>query len=821
MNLKKNVLLLLLVCYVFRSPAQQFNLTGKITSKKEVLPFATIIVKGTSISTNSNADGLYLLKLPAGNYEIVFQYVGCEKRSEKIQLSKDDVLDVDLRPDGVTLSEVDVTAGEDPAYPIMRQAIRMRKFYLEQVNSFSCKAYIKALQKINEMPKNIGSLIRLLGGNVSDTSDIKGVVYLSESESEYFFRRPDDVKEIMYSSKLSGDNRSFSFNKLSDLKFNLYKNLIEMGNLSNRPFISPLNENSFLFYRFFLLGHIESEGRTVYKIKVVPKNSTAACFRGIIYIQDASWRLTGADLMIPKETRINYVDTVYIRQLHAPVLLDSIWMPFSLNLTFTFKILGFKGGGYFNAIMSDYKLNPNFASDFFNNEVLVIQDGANKKDSSYWNSHRAVPLTVEEKVDYERKDSLRQIRETDRYRDSADRVSNRVKLPNLLLGYRYSRTRKNLTVDVPGLFNNGVHYNTVEGLNLSLRFTSEKVFDDFRQHNLKGSVRYGFSNKLWGGELSWNYLLDPKRRTTIGLTGKSIVEQYNRQEPINALVNSLYTLFMNRNYMKLFKETGGGAEYSTEIINGLTGGVALACMQRQDLINTTDVLFVDDPQILFSDNRPYASDQFPPAKISNSFTSELYFRIRFKQKYISQPEQKIITGSKYPRVIIRYRKAFAFQSTSPDYDFVSLSIADNVRFGLFGRTLYNLSGGGFITSKRLYFMDYQHFQGNQTIFNTNDLLSSFRLLPYYTYSSGKWFAQGHIEHHFQGVILGQLPLLKKIKAQEVVGLHVLSNNVLPLYYEVSMGLERIFKVIRIEYVFGFRPNSAMTQGLSCSLTLRF
>src|SRR3954467_3872561 len=56
--------------------SQNVTISGKITDRGTPLPFATIFVKGTSISTNGNSNGEYILKLPAGKYEFVFQYIG-------------------------------------------------------------------------------------------------------------------------------------------------------------------------------------------------------------------------------------------------------------------------------------------------------------------------------------------------------------------------------------------------------------------------------------------------------------------------------------------------------------------------------------------------------------------------------------------------------------------------------------------------------------------------------------------------------------------------------------------------------------------------
>ena len=63
--------------------AQTYTLSGKMTNtKNNALPFASVLVKGTTIGTNSNINGLYSIKLKPGTYEIIFQYIGYKKRNE-------------------------------------------------------------------------------------------------------------------------------------------------------------------------------------------------------------------------------------------------------------------------------------------------------------------------------------------------------------------------------------------------------------------------------------------------------------------------------------------------------------------------------------------------------------------------------------------------------------------------------------------------------------------------------------------------------------------------------------------------------------------
>jgi len=813
-----SIIIFFLIC-IAQASAQLIVLSGRVFHKNEGVPFATVLVKGSTYAATSNVDGRYTLKLNPGKYEIVFQSIGYAKHSELIELTHNQELNVELKPDGILLKEIDISAGEDPSYPIIRNAIKRRNYYQEQISEYSCKAYIKGLQKIEEMPKNITGLIKLFGGQLSDTNNLKGVIYLSESESKYFFKKPEE-KEIMFSSKVSGDNRTFSFHKLSDMKLSFYDNLVDLGSLSDRPLVSPINENAFLFYRYFLQGTINEDGKIIHKIKMVPKRKTDPCFSGMIYIQDSTWRITSIDVKLTKEVKIKYVDTLYIKQLHASVIGDSVWMPVSLNFSFDFKVFGFKGGGYFNASVSDYDMNPNLTKSFFKNEILLVQDGSNRKDSLYWIQNRPIPLTEEEVKDYSRKDSLEKIYSSDTYKDSVDRVRNRPKMRNVLFGYRYNRTKKNLQVNLPGIVTNGIQYNTVEGLNLSYKFSIDKTYENLKQQNVSGKLRYGFSNKLWGGEIGYNYLMNPIKRTVLGFKVKSITEQFNQQEPIIPLVNSFYTLFLNENYLKLFRETGAEAYYAQELINGLYFYTSCRYMERNSLSNTSDKLLIDDLSKKFTSNDPQNELNEAPAFITNSaLTAEVVFNIRFKQKFQSLPQQKIVSGSKYPRLNFGYKKAIPVNAISADYDLLTAGLRDAVKLGLFGTFRYKAATGIFINNRRLYFMDYRHFPGNQTIINTNDNLGSYRLLPYYAYSAEKHFAEVHVEHHFQGIILGQIPLLKKFLAQEVVGAHFLNNNNIEQYFEFNFGLEKIYRVFRVDYVFNVVPGQKIKHGFTINLNL--
>jgi hypothetical protein len=821
--MKKSLLSLFLVLFSMVLSSQQVLVSGKITDEKnQALSFSSVLVKGSTQGTNANADGFYSLKLSPGTYELIFQYVGYKKKVEKIVVEGNTIKNVALSPESYELKEVVIKDGEDPAYAVIRAAIKKRKFYLNEVNAFTCKAYIKGLQRLKDFPKKMVKLINAMnsGGEKID-STLLGVVYLSESETKYHYRKPNDEKEIMYSSRVSGDNKAFSFNQVSDMKFSVYENLITLDGLSDRPFISPINENALLSYRYKLLGTTFEDGKMLNKIEITPKRKTDPCFRGIIYIQENTWRVHSADVYLTKDAKIDFVDTLHIKQLNAPVN-DSIWMPTGLNMTFNFKVFGFVGDGYFNAVFSDYDMNPVFPKKFFKNEVLKVEDGANKKDTGYWKESRPVPLTYEEQADYRKKDSIGAIKNTDRYKDSIDRKGNKLTLNDLFLGYSYNKTAKQFSLNTSGLLTSGVQYNTVEGINASIKVNMTKRYEDRRSHDLATTVRYGFSNYLWGGTANWKYVFKPEKFESVNVKVGTTAQQFNGNDPINATMNTSYTLFDNENFMKLYKKSYASFGYRKELINGLIVNFNTEYAERSSLRNTAFDLWVDNKNKLFTSNDPLRPNTDDSSfAVNNSFIVELGFSIRFKQKYYTRPHQKIIVGSKFPIINVQYTKAILGLNTKADYDLAKMVIDDNIKLGLFGTFAYRLKGGYFLTSKYVEFMDYKHFDGNQTILANNDYLNSFKLLPYYTYSTKNCYAEAHAEHHFNGFIFNKVPLLKKYRIQEVIGGHVLFNDKLDQYYEINFGVEHILQIIRVDYILGYGPKGAFNQGFVIGLGLEF
>ena len=396
----------------------QAQLNGRITDNKgEALPFANVYIEGTTRGTTANTEGYYALDLENGTYHIVFQYIGYEKKIIDVKVKGKTSLNISLKNNEIELQEFVVKSNaEDPAYPIIRQAIAMRRTYRDQVKAYSCDVYIKGLQKVLDAPTKIfGRDIGDMGGNI-DTNTRQGIVYLSETISKLFVDG-EKKKEELISSKVSGNSNGFGFNRATLFDFNFYDQHIDI----QRQILSPIADNAMLYYRYRLEGQFKDEsGNTIYKITVLPIRKEDPTFGGTIYIVDNQWNIYQTDLYVTgKSIQQPILDTLYLKQNHVPV--GKVWRLLSQTVVFKIGILGFKIGGSFNGVFSNYDLTPQYAPRFFSNEIFKASKGENDNDLAHWDTLRPIPLTLEERLDYTKKDSIQNVRQSKAYLDSVNK----------------------------------------------------------------------------------------------------------------------------------------------------------------------------------------------------------------------------------------------------------------------------------------------------------------------------------------------------------------------------------------------------------------
>lgn len=805
--------LTLLICALF-CQAQQIKLSGTIKDNQgQIVPFASVYIKNTTIGTSANVDGVYAFALDKGTVTIIYKAIGYKLLEKTVTLSENTVENAVLASETYTLQGVTIKGnGEDPANEIMRQAIKSRYKHLTEVESYTTDVYIKGVQKLVGAPK------KFFGRDIQKTLDLdtnrKGILYLSESTSKFSFERPGKVHEEMISSKVAGRNNAFSFNKASDLIINFYENILLENTLSTRGFVSPVSDNAFLYYRYKLLGTATENGQTVNKIQVIPRREHDPVFRGIIYISEDSYHLLNAEVYLTKNTGINLLDTLHITQQFLKV--EQTYLPSNINFQFNGNVFGFKFEGYYVGVYSNYNIHPDFPGNYFNGEILKITKAVNKKDSLFWLNNRPIPLTTEESRDYIRKDSIAMLKTSKKYLDSLERANNKFGIIKLLVsGYtinnRYSR--KSYAFDP---LYRSVFYNTVEGFALRYGMTYTRSLEDRKYYDIRPEARYGFSSKTFTGSLSANYFYDPVKRASISLSAGSGIFDLNNYGSMSLLGNSINSLFFETNFSKFYKKEFANIGTARELTNGLQAEVTAGYSRNTNLINTTHFKIKDLKGETFTSNNPFNPEtekELFPTYLALTVDATLTYTIG--QTYITRPDGKFYQPSKYPVIKLNYKKGIkGLLNSDVDYDRISLEVSeDRISAGMLGYSSFVAGAGKFLNKEVVYYPEQKHFRGNNSLLSKPDL-RKFLFLDFYLFSTDREYAEFHFEHNFSGFLTNKVPLLRKLKLEELVGVSYLTQPVKRNYTEFYFGLQRL--IFRAAYGFAYDGKRRVDHGFRLS-----
>ncbi|WP_128546913.1 DUF5686 and carboxypeptidase regulatory-like domain-containing protein [Larkinella soli] len=512
------------------------GLRGTIkTAKGEPLPYAAIVVKGTSQGAISNAEGRYEVGLKPGRYTIVFQYLGFQTIERAVEIQNDwQTLDLTMEEQAYRLEEVQARQGkEDPAYSIMRRAIAKAKYHQLQVMSYTARAYSKTSFTITDLPMQF--LYRKQLKEAEKEGFKVGVPMLYETVAEVSFRQPNTYRQRILGTRNSlGDNVSVNDYFLASF----YQP--EVNNT-----VSPLSPKAFGYYKFEYQGTFRERDHEISKIKVTPRSYGEGVFRGVIYIIENTWALHSLQL----ETRNPLGFDIKIRQVYSPV--QNVWLPVNQRFDLDGRIMGAAGNAQFiiNQSFRDLKVNPAFVEDVkivdekvekpavslsnkdikgqkledkiakqkefstrdfkkmlkeyekqeykarkeqkqepvvTRNDSTVYDSLARKRSTAFWDTLRAVPLTSAERISYVKSDSLKIVREIKARTDSVKtakkdttrrRNVSKFKPGQLLTGNTWS-LGKRTSLTWNSLFEK-INYNTVEGYTvdagLNLRYYLKPV----------------------------------------------------------------------------------------------------------------------------------------------------------------------------------------------------------------------------------------------------------------------------------------------------------------------------------------------------------
>lgn len=802
----KQSLLLLLLLFSSQLCAQ---IVGKVTdSDGNPLPYVNIYLEDSYTGTTSNEDGNFELSIDkTGNYSVVFQFLGYTRVTENVTITSFPfILNVVLKAETTSLDEVVIDTSEDPAYRIIRNTIERRKANLDRISEYKADFYSRGLWRVDSIPEKImGQEVGDFDGQLDSTRT--GIVYLSETISKIAYRKPNDFKEKIIASKVSGNDNGFSFNTAIDAEFSFYENSLSL----NAAIVSPIATNALSYYRYKLDGVFYEGKKLINKIIVTPRRPKDRVFEGVIYIVEDDWQLYGLELTTTGQAiQIPFVKELVFKQNFSFDTKNNFWVKRSQTIDFGFGFFGFNGDGRFIAVYSNYDFDPQFEKRSFTNEVLFFEPEANKKDSLFWRGIRPVPLTDEELNDYIKKDSIQELRKSRPYLDSLDRKNNRFGPLDILFGYTYQNSFEKWDVSYQGPLP-GVNFNTVQGWNGSVGLTYFKSYGENRSRYLRVQSRfeYGISDQRLRPSGGVTYSYSRYNNSYISVFAGNAAAQFNRSEPISPLINTISTLFFERNYMKVYDLTHVRANWGQELFNGLYFQASAGYEKRKPLFNTTDYVTLPSDDVDYTPNNPRtAEDGMIPTDVvpHDIIKTNVNAYITFGQKYYSYPDGKVnMSGNKFPRLRFEFENGMGSSVSKYNYSRLNAYISQYVPLGNKGRLNYRLKGGTFFNGDDISFVDYQHFNGNQTRVGTSSSYTEvFNLLPYYDLSTNQSFFEGHVEHNFRGWILGKIPGINSLNFNLVAGAHMLSIDGKKPYTEFSVGIDNLgwgkFRFLRLDYV---------------------
>lgn len=753
--------------------AQNHKISGRIFDAKtnKPLSFASMKVLENSSGTTADANGEFILFVKDGSYNVVTSYIGYFTDTSSFYVTGENIgREIFLKPTDIYTDVIEV-AGEDPAYEIIRKAIKYKQEFKKDLNEYNYDAYSKFVVKSNVNPYNDKS--------VKQDSSGMNILGILESESTGYFKKPDFEKQIIKAKRETANiTRGFAI----PLIVNFYDESVDLGE-SKIP--GPLSDNAFDNYEYKLIGTTSIDTSTVFKIKVINTSNLLPQFLGNIYIIDNLFALIKVDLEANSEV-VKGVRQLAFRQKFSretDKANKTFWMPTDVEIFASGTFAGlFKFRGDVFTIVSGYRLNEKSPDNIWD-EFVVKVDKDSKKDSSYWYKNQLIKNTSDEK---------------NAYKVIEKSISEK---PGIKLNGFGLSLGKNAGID----FLETYKFNSVAGHQLGLGLN---YFKDFGRISSTFYTGYGLSDKKakYKFDFSSQFLNDRSLRLFVS-AGSYLFSPFMKRGINDDLLNVLYTLGTKKERYAYYDYNGYSIGLQKIIIPQITLGVNYNQAKRSSVNVNTDYSLVkrsNQYQV-----NPQINDDFRRAV---GFTLKLdpnkYRAIDWGDGDLSR-----FRITEFPYLVFNYENASKniLQSTFDNRKY-SISIFGSNNFAPRIKPTYKIG---------LKFMDgvipYQDMLYFDVFKSANDMMT-FAAMDYNEFGGNQLFYL-NVENNFGKFFPRNFPLLNSIDFIGFfnAGRSVMTedvkrfqpNNVLKgtdgTMFEVGFALANVLDVVRLN--FGWRLNN--------------
>jgi hypothetical protein len=444
-----------------------------------------------------------------------------------------------------------------------------------------------------------------------------------------------------------------------------------------------------------------------------------------------------------------------------------------------------------NVNRKNFVLNEPKSFDFYVQDIVIL-DSADHRNSDYWEAERHSELSEEEAGVIEMVDSLKSNR-TYRFYENLTYLS-------------YTGFWRANKIEIGSIYS-AYNQNVVEGTRMMLSLRTANKFS--KKVEISAFTAYGTLDQEWkyGGSLRWKLQESP--REMLRFAYRKRVDQLGLIATVGDVGNSFSTLLSGAPLDKL------------TMVN--QGSVGLEKDWSFDMRTFNTVEWKKYIPLGSSDYSRIDTESGDTNQIASLTSFQIRNQIMFtkEEKFLKGQFDRISLGSKYPIISLTHTWGIKDFLLS-EYDFHRLDFIWNhrPRLGMLGRINYTIHAGKIFGTVPYPFL--QVHQGNETYYLQDN---NFNLMNYYEFISDQW-VRILFEHHLQGFIMDRIPLIRKLKLRMVysgklvIGSYSDKHNkelLLPFYsrdlsngpyYELGVGLENIFKFIRVDAIWrmSYRDN---------------
>lgn len=308
------------------------QITGRIIDVTNELPvpMATISYHNGNRITRADENGLFSIERYEG-WRLFVSSVGYKACEILVDKNTPNQLCIGLEPESQMLGEVTVRSNraskyrrkENPAVELMRNVIAAKKKTdLHNHSYFQYSNYQQIIAAINDLKQE--DLKQGLFKNRSwlndflEISPYTGKLILpfsfEETVTDRIYRKsPKFEKEIVQGHQVSGLTDLFQTGDIFNVILKEYFIDIDIYDdqirLLQNSFTSPIGRGAILFYHYYITDTVYVAGHRCYQVDFIPSNPQDLGFRGQLFVlADSSFQVIRCEMTLPKMSKVNWVE---------------------------------------------------------------------------------------------------------------------------------------------------------------------------------------------------------------------------------------------------------------------------------------------------------------------------------------------------------------------------------------------------------------------------------------------------------------------------------------------------------------------------------